>query len=401
MRLYLIFGLITGIIFISGCAQQIDDTANREEKQAETVLTTTTTTTLPTGHGQYPSPVSSFRQDPEIPSELEMQQLPDCTGIEFSVAPVDLAKVTEISPLGNIGPPGHTFPTEHVFFHITPSGTTTETIPTYSPADVYVTLISFSNGITQDPVDYTIWFALCKDVIGYYNHVKDISDELNGIVAKNVCMFQGESKSTRCNIQAFNLVNTNSLMGQVGRLQGNFDFGVVDLNKTLQFANPSRYGTRSLHIQCPFDYYDQATRGRFFDLITRNDNQQCGITAQDVPGTLKGNWFFGDARANMGTDWEKYLAFVQDNEDPEISIVSIGGTFTDSGKWEFTPGNSGVVNREFNDVRADGKIYCYESPGKEGRILVQLISDIELKIEHQNGSCTGNFAFTSPTTYNR
>jgi len=347
----------------------------------------------------------TFRNSPEIPFEYEIQQLPDCSGAQFSIAPVDLNKVNEITPLGNLGPPGHTFPTEHVFLHVNAGGSTTGTIPLYAPADVYLTLISFSHGVTQDPVDYTIWFTSCKDVIGYYNHVKELSDELEKIVTENECSFQGESKSTSCHIETFQKIKSNSLMGQVGRLQGNWDFGVFDLSKTLTFANPSRYGTRSFHIQCPFDYYDQTMQKQFFDLIARDDAQQCGIIAQDVPGTLKGNWFFGDSHAASGSDWDKYLAFVDDNENPNVQVVSVGGVFTDAGKWEFFPQTSGLIKREFSDVTPDGNVYCYEdedpnnfNQGRpEGRILVEMTSETELKIEHQSGSCDGNNVFNNPT----
>ncbi len=351
------------------------------------------------GHGGQQS-MSSFRQTPELPSDSEKQQLLECSGKVFSVEPVDLEKVTEITPLGNLAPPGHTFPTEHTYLHITPGGTTTETIPLYAPADVQLLLISFSRGITQDPVDYTLYFALCKDTIGYYNHVKEISPELEKIVSENNCSFQGETKETRCNIQAFAPIKAGANIGRVGRLQGNFDFGLIDLRKPLKFANPDRYGTRSFYIHCAYDYYDSAKKEKFYSLLSRKDGS-CGATAQDVPGTLKGNWFYGDARADMGTDWDKHLAFVQDNRDPVKSVISIGGVFTGAGKLEFAPQQSGLVNREFSQVTPGGNVYCYEGGQVSGSILVRLVSGTELKIEHQGGSCAGSYEFGNATTYSR
>jgi hypothetical protein len=352
------------------------------------------------GHSEQVQPVSSSRQNPELPSDKEKQQLAECSGKTFSVDPVDLGKITEIVPLGNLAPPGHTFPTEHTYLHITPGGTTTDTIPLYAPADVQLLLISFSHGITQDPVDYTLYFALCKDVIGYYNHVKEISPELEKIVSETNCMFQGEDKSKRCNIQAFTPIKAGRNMGSVGRLQGNFDFGLIDLSKPLKFANPDRYGTRSFYINCAYDYYDDASKGKFYNLLSRKDGK-CGTTAQDVSGTLKGNWFYGNSRADMGADWDKYLAFVQDNKDPAKSVISVGGVFTNVGKLEFTPQSLRLVNREFTQVTPDGNVYCYEGSSMSGRITVQLTSATELKIEHQDGSCSGSLAFVKPTVYSR
>lgn len=343
---------------------------------------------------------SAFRQDPEVPSVSERRELPDCAGARYAVSPVDLAKIQTISPLGNLGPPGHTFPTEHLFFHISAGGETTDTIPLSSPADIRLTLISLSRDATQDPVDYTLWFALCKDVIGYYNHVKELSPELEKIVSESSCLFPNESKETRCNMQAFAPVASGALMGRVGRLQGNFDFGTFDLSKTLVFADPSRYGTRSLHIQCALDYYDGALKQRLFSLVDRTD-KQCGNTAQDVPGTLKGNWFFGTSRADMGSDWDKHLGFLEDNADPGLSVISVGGTFAKAGKWEFRPQSSGFVNRSFEQVKPDGYVYCYEAAKQSGRILIEMTSPAELKIEYQEKSCSESMAFVNPTIYKR
>ena len=351
------------------------------------------------GH-QVITPVITFRQNPEIPSDGERQQLPDCNNKLFSITPVDLQKVTQITPLGNLAPPGHTFPTEHVYFHITPGGTTTDTIQLSAPSDAHIILISFDHGITQDPVDYTIYFSLCKDVVGYYNHVKELSAGLEKIVNDNQCEFQGESKDKRCNIETLTPIKAGANMGGVGRLQGNFDFGAIDLRKAHKFANPSRYGNRSFHIQCAFDYYDAGTRDKLYSLLSRKDGK-CGTTAQDVSGALKGNWFFSDARADMGSDWDKYLAFVQDNEEPAVSVISIGGVFTDAGKFEFMPQASGLVNREFTQVTSDGSVYCYESDSASGHVILQLVGDKEMKIERQEGKCSGYYSFNKPVVYNR
>jgi hypothetical protein len=189
-------------------------------------------------------------------------------------------------------------------------------------------------------------------------------------------------------------------MGQVGRLQGNFDFGAIDLRQILNFSNPKRYGTRSLHIQCPFNYYGDEFKKQFFDLIRRDDEQQCGLTAQDIHGTLKGNWFFKDARADLGSDWNNYLAFAQDNQDPTTQAISIGGVFAEPQKWEFQPAKFGFVNRDFAEVIPDGNIYCYE--GKNNKvIIVELASDTELKIEHQIGGCSTTLSFRNFTLYSR
>ena len=93
---------------------------------------------------------------------------------------------------------------------------------------------------------------------------------------------------------------------------------------------------------------------------------------------------------------------MHENDEPEQSVISIGGVFTESGRWLFTEKESGQVNRKFSDVTIDDKIYCYQAeiptlpqdPLPSGRIIVQLTSDTELKIEHQDGTCSGGYSST-------
>ena len=117
-------------------------------------------------------------------------------------------------------------------------------------------------------------------------------------------------------------------------------------------------------------------------------------------GTLKGNWFFEETTDSI-SQWNNYLAFVNDNQNPQTQVVSIGGVITKAGKLEFTPTNSGQINREFEDVTPDGKIYCYESQGFEGKVIVQMESETKIKIEHKQGNCSGSEAFTGPKIYER
>ncbi len=346
-------------------------------------------------------PLQQFRNSPEIPSEAERAALRECSGKQFTTLPVDLTNVYEIVPLGNLAPPGHTLPTEHTYMHFNAGGSSTELFTLYAPAEVYITSITRGTGFTQDPVDYTIYFALCKDVVGYYNHVKELSPQLAAIETSGNCRTNPGSTNYQYCENQLDRVAAGAEMGKVGRLQGNFDFGLIDLSKTNNFSNPSRYGLRSLHIQCPYDYYDTANREKFFALITRNDAKQCGEVMQDVTGTAQGNWFYGTSRADMGGDWGKYLSLVYDNKDPSLQVVSIGGIFTNAGTWKFTPTTSGVTNRNFAHVTSDDNIYCYEAADKQGKILIQLTSATELKIEKQIGSCSQSNAFQNSSSYSR
>ena len=173
----------------------------------------------------------------------------------------------------------------------------------------------------------------------------------------------------------------------------------------MDFANPDRHGVESRSIVCPIDLYENTKQ--FYDKIKRTEGNRCGEVMQDVKGTLQGDWFTGRGTFQKSSGWRGLLAFVHSNDVPSVAVISIGGVISEPAKREFTEKTSGLTNRKFTDVTADGNIYCYvaEAPIKEweekptGKILVQMTSDTELQIEHQSGSCPGSF--NTPTVYNR
>ncbi len=413
----MIAGLMVVLVFIFGCAEEKTSTAEEVPLSEEAPARSEESPPMAGETNNHISRVISSEQgviargpatserraNPELPSEKERDQLPDCADKFFTFFPVDMSKIYEITPRGNLAPPGHTFPTDHAYFHISAGGTTTQTIPLYAPGEVTIINVEAREGITQDPLDYTIYFALCRDVIGYYNHVKALSEELVSVIRQVQCEDLGTADSCTKNI--FYPVKAGAKLGDVGKLQGNFDFGLIDLRKPLSYINLKRYPSRSQYVQCPFDYYLSTMRDTFFNLIKRKDSNACGVVAQDVPEKLQGNWFHERAAAEYVVEWDTFLSFVHDTNTPEVQVVSIGGIFTQPSKYEFIPKNSGTTNRDFSEVSADGKIYCYEdeqltSDKKDkGRIMVQMTSPTELKIEHQPGACPGTFS--SPETYRR
>mgnify|MGYP003975505705 CR=1 FL=1 len=350
----------------------------------------------------YTEKSSEFRL--EIPTQTERETLPECDGLSFTTFPVNISEVREITPLGNLGPPGHTFPTDHPHLHVGEHDSG-KLFDIYAPADVYLTMTSWSSGMSQDPLDYTIYFALCKDVIGYYNHVKTVSNELQDILDNVECerFSQGSGCTKVLNLNKF---EEGRVMGTVGQKQGNFDFGLIDLRVNLSFVNPERYPERSKHIQCPFDYYPTEMKNTFYNLINRYD-KRCSGTMQDVPGTLKGNWFHESAQKEKVVQWDVYLAFVEDYEFSNVQVVSVAGKFTDPSLYHFRPKNDGNINRNFSQV-TPGEIYCYQSEevgkyqlGNQGKIVLKMIDQETLEIEHQSGNCVRNEVLSNPEVYRR
>lgn len=345
---------------------------------------------------------------PAEQADMEIiNQLPECTGQQFTVSPVDLGELDEITPLGNIGPPGHTLPTEHLYLHLWPTGTSSALVPLKAPGDIHITGISVAadeNAPHQE--DYTFTFALCKDVFGYFKHAKELSVELKAALDNAECEGVAESHGL-CSKRILLAVSAGTVIGKVGHTQGNFDFGAYDYRVQLPFANPASYGDleaagfgrpRSLSIVCPLDLYAPAVRTQFYNKIQRTAGPRCGTTMQDVPGSLQGNWFYNRGRADL--EWDNHLAFVHGNGDPSTAVISVANVFMDPSKWVFSPSGSGLANRDFKDVKPDGSIYCYDRGGS-GRILVKMDSAAKIRIEHQQGSCSGSMALVSPVVYER
>lgn len=338
----------------------------------------------------------------ETPPEYEefnRAALPDCSGQLFNFTPVNLGRVYDIGGLGGIGPPGHTFPTEHTYWHVSATGTTTEVVDLYAPGDVVITEVVSTPEL--EITDYTIRFALCKDIHGYYNHAKAISEELSSVLDGIECE-EFDSPTQGCTKKLHYPVKAGTVVGKVGHIQGNFDVGALDYRVTNKFANPSRYHSRSPNIVCPFEYFTPEIKSQIYAKVKRKAEPRCGSVMQDIMGTLQGNWFFGNGTAEL--EWEKQLAFVHEASDQGKATISVGGTLSGPEKWTFSPQHSELANRGFSEVVPNGSIYCYDQgqpPGKPGRIILQLLDQDTLKIERQVGNCNEPISFSVPKIYNR
>ncbi len=332
--------------------------------------------------------------------------LPDCNSVLYKEPFVEINKINEITPLGNVEPPSHTIPTNHVYIDLFQQGTQETTISLYAPADIWITGITSSTGFL-DPEDYSIRFSVCKEVKGYFNHVKSLSAEMQEILDDNKCLnFFGQSNDDRCEISVFEPIKSGTHLGGVGGLQGNFDFGTYDSRITHDFINPERYADRTLHIQCGFDYYAEELKNNFTNLFPSEAGGSCGKTNYDILGTLQGNWFNGDAVEWRGETWQQHLYIGYDNVDISLAVISVGGVFVEQPvKWLFYPEESGTTNLAPEEVNSKETIYCYERTqdapvyryrGPEsGRILINLVEDAKLKIEYQNGNCAEDLDFTN------
>ena len=131
-----------------------------------------------------PSPPAPLPQEPNI----EKTEIPE-TGpgecgstLVFSVSPLDIENITGIVPLGNLNPPSHTFPTDHIYFYITrQQGADRPDITTlYSPGDLTITSVSASEHVNAGFMDYNVFLKPCEDITVMFYHASSLSEAVFG-----------------------------------------------------------------------------------------------------------------------------------------------------------------------------------------------------------------------------
>ncbi len=342
----------------------------------------------------------------------------------FSVSPVALSDFMDLVPLGNLAPSGHVFPTDHVYFFINRMDSSqrelgTIEVPVVSPGDVWVTEISSSG--SEGRTDYGIRFSPCDEVEAFFIHVSSLSERLEQSFSPpyDECReySTGGSNYQNCSKTINVKLSAGELIGTAGgdQWQNALDLGIYDLRTDpLPYANPDRWGEQSLHVACPLDYFTADVRDALRAKLDSHDGTTsraappaCGEVEQDEPGTAQGVWFLTGTAYTYPEDL--HLALVHDNFDPSTGVFSVGVSMTDSGLssglYYFDPASSGVVNRDFEDVTADGAIYCYETRDRFEReplpfiILVQLTSPTTLRSERQGAASCGSGPWQFSSAY--
>lgn len=81
-------------------------------------------------------------------------------------------------PLGHLHPTGHIFPSDHIGFYIRQYENKTDDPLLYAPGDIWITRIREQNNITDNYVDYALYFSSCSDVLHLFGHVRNLSQKL-------------------------------------------------------------------------------------------------------------------------------------------------------------------------------------------------------------------------------
>ncbi len=371
---------------------------------------------------------------------------------------MDPKYIGSMIPLGNVSPPGHTSPVDHIYFNVN----TDDQIPLLAPADGWITHVmanSVKATATSDyvfdsyVVTYTICDGLVLDFAGYTDLTKTIQDALpsqnDATCTAGITKVGHDSAAEKqCDFKDLNIkVTSGELVGHTHRTANPnggytipFEIWTADYNIPARSdVNWTYYADdRYAHNYCTFDLYSGDLKSQFdakfgsYESASSKDSSGktvitgtpvfkarsvqpvCGTVNQDIVGTLQGMWFSQKPNINDKNVEAsgQGISFIHYNIDPTIGEIVVGGELSNNiaGTLQFTPTHSGTINREPSEVKADGLIYCY--PGNiqtqdaqnnsfNGKILVQVIDDHHIKVENQTGTCSASEALSNPYNFAR
>lgn len=306
-----------------------------------------------------------------VPSRLTGPACP--SGPVFTVLPLDPTDFRAFRPLGFPAPPIHIFGAKHSAFIINlPGQPAVSGRPVRFPSDATVTDVVSTESAAGS--GYQVTFAPCRDLKSYLFHLGTIAPTLEKAFKTSIQTCQdfdfgaAGGRTRKCGARLSLAAKAGDPVGGSDAFAG-VDWGVVDYRVTLPYANPRRYDGDYPHIGSPVDYAApdvraqlEAKLGSIDGRVRRTADPKAGTIMQDVPGTAQGNWFTADANFMNTTDFSPFLGLLHDFVDPDVPIISMGTSVRGmtSGVYTFAPRSTGLINRDFRDVRPDGQMYCYE-----------------------------------------
>lgn len=386
---------------------------------------------------------TGLQQSNEQDFFANVANLPSCGNKKelFSVSPLKLTDFNGIVPLGTLAPTSHVLPTHHLYFHPRRAdprnfNSLPIEVPVVAPADVTITEIRFTE--TKERPDFNdgvIHFSPCREVKALFDHFKTFSPILKKAYDEGKPIRCDEYQRSYkkfgtltfklCNKKVNIQVRAGERIGTAGGGEGQmvFDFGTFDKRvPPATLANPKRWlgQEQKQYTVCPLDYYTPKLREELKSRLGTPDGQRkrtiepvCGQANWDLPGTAQGVWI---AKGEEYVAHENpHLALTYDNTDPTIAVVSMGNSSENKGfswgTYNFIPKDTGLINRHFKDIKADRKVYCFETEDTyrnnvRAVILIQMPTSEALNIEKTNlSSCgtppAGGWKMSNYTEFNR
>jgi len=350
--------------------------------------------------GGEPDGGADENQPDEGPDEEDNYPEPAEGPITFTCLPVNENDYNEIYPLGSLSPPGHTFPTDHVYFKLTTPWTYPPPYQVKAPADGTITEIYYSqydwpegSGHSGKYDDYSITITHTDTFKIKFGHISELE---NWVLEQAGTLELGWNP-----IETPIPVSVGDVVGRLagsGGVQGDLDMWAIDENVKLNFIHPEKY-SYAANAVCPLDYFEDNLKATLYQKVSRTAEPRGGKIDFDQPGKLVGNWFLENITDPLG-GWGKHLAFVYDRDDPSQIRVSVGGTLSILVGVYQIDGNS----PDPAEVSAENGIIVYRLrgttnwQGETATILAQVVDNEKIKVEGFEGH-PSDPTFTSNAKY--
>lgn len=274
--------------------------------------------------------------------------------LTLKTSPIDQNAILWITPLGNLNPPAHTLPTDHIYFYFanpdrgdSPAGKRTAF---FAPGDGTVTTLLGGLG-----AESKVFVRQTATFTYYLDHL-----------IPTVPLTAGTK------------VTAGQMIGTTGDAYA-VDLGVINESLTRGFLTPSRYLGDTLHADAPLKYFDEPLRGQLYARVQRLGSDLDGRIDYDMPGRLAGNWFATPGDTDP-------LVFVYDTYDP--SKVLIAGASGDMrGVYSVGAGDPAPADVSVGSGKVRYALTVSNSGTPHGNagtdyyLLVQMVDDTHIKAE--------------------
>jgi hypothetical protein len=315
-------------------------------------------------------------------------------GLVFTVLPVPLSAISVVTPLGNMGPPTHTIPTDHSGVYLNGTG-----IPLSAPGPMRVVAVThvryLESPFRKGADDYAVTAAVCGGDQVVLGHLQTATARITAAATGSCSTYSTADETVEsCRNGAVDIsFSAGDELGTVGGPTAPaFDIGLYDPAHRNMFVDPGRFSDLTLTATCAVDAFSDELRSELYAKIgapgvpASGESPICGTMSVDVPGTARGVWVLESAPVSQSGDETNFAALVPHPLYPRTGLaISIGlPTLAQSaGLAKFPVTVTGRVNREFQDVTGDGQVYCYVADSATGTssYFVALGADGALTIE--------------------
>jgi hypothetical protein len=273
----------------------------------------------------------------------------------LTVPPLHLDEFTEIVPLGNLNPPGHTFPSDHIYFYL---------------------------------VDHRKPHAVFAPAAGEVDWVLDTGRKDDKVVVKVTPTFRYYLGHVTLDL-AVRRGRMLKAGEQVGTFSGQafaLDLGLINEAVTRTgFVNPKRYPPDTVHADSPLTYFPEPLRTTLYGRVHRSGHDKDGKIDYDVRGRLVGNWFLeglGERESAMPGAWGKHLAFVRDVHEPTEVRIAIGGTLPVQGVFAVQVGAIDPAEVTPRTGKVTYRLVDRHDPTRQHALMiVRMVDDSRVQVE--------------------